>query len=126
MGKEKILIPLISKKENDSDFLDTAVENAHEVILLLVIDTAAVGGSFGFTTSEISQGNMLVEEIKNYLESQGKHVFEVMEWGNTETKITNIAKLKEVDKVVLKKHKAQFLKELEKTLKKAKIKVEII
>lgn len=126
MAEEKILIPLLWKTENDEEFLDAATEKAKEVFLLLVVDAAAVGGSFGFATAEISQGNAMIDAMKDRLQKKGKSVTDAMEWGNIKTKIEHFAQLKQVDKVVIKRHTAQFMDDLSEHLKKAKIKVEII
>lgn len=122
----RILIPLISKKENSEEFLDKAIEGVGEIILLIVIDTNAMNQQFGFAASEISNGSALMEDVKALIGQKGKRADDILEWGNTLTKIDHIAKLREVDKIVLVKQENQYFKDLVKNLKKEKLKVEII
>lgn len=123
----KVLIPLVSKKENNPDFLQKATEGAKETILLLVIDKRELVGQFGFAASEIMQGNMLIEQIKKFLETKGKRARDIMEWGETTTKIEHTALLQKVDKIVLLEQKNEYFKSLVKQLsKKMAGKIEII
>ena len=122
----KIVIPLLSKQENNEDFLEKAVEGAKEIIVLLVIDTEAMPGQFGYAATEIRHGNMLIEEIKERLEEKKKQCNDIIEWGNTLTKIDHIARLQKADKIVLQKQENKFFKDLVKELKKEGQKVEVI
>lgn len=122
----KILIPLVSKQENNPLFLTKAAEEAEETVLLMIIDTKAMPGGFGFAAGEIMQANHLLEEAKSFLSGQGKKCTEIIEWGDTAQKITNIAKLHEAKKIVLQMQPNKFFEDLLKKLKKEKLKVEII
>jgi len=123
----KVLIPLISKRENNEKFIATACRDAHEVFLLLVIDTEAMPGQFGFAASEIGHGNQLMQEVKAIVEKNKKHCSDVMEWGSTESKIIHLVQLHKIDKVVLVKQENQFFKKLVKQLEeKTEAVVEVI
>lgn len=119
----KVLIPLLSGKEKDAAFLNRAVRGAREVVLQLVIDTTGMN-KFGFAASEIAHGNELMDRIEAELSK--KSVETVLEWGETNKKIENLAKLQRVDKVVLAKQESYYFKNLVKALKDARITVEII
>jgi len=122
----KVLIPLLSKKENDEKFIDEAVRGAKEITILLVVDTNLTSGGYGFAASEISAGNSLMDEIKGMVGRKRKPVDDVLEWGDTITKIDHTARLKEVDKVVLQKQENKFYLDLVAALKKNKVQVEEI
>lgn len=121
-----ILLPLISKKENDPAFIDKAIEGLKRIILLMVIDTETMPGGFGFAASEIGQGNQLMMDVKTLLKEKGINAEEILEWGNTETKIDHVARLREVKKIVLKKQDNHYFKKLVKSLKDKKLNVEVI
>jgi len=122
----KVLIPIISKQESEEDFLDMALHKAKEVILLLVVDTEAMPGEFGFAATEIMHGNSLMGEIKRIALEKRKACNDIIEWGNTIPKIINTAKLYKVDKVVIKKQKNRLFRSLEKELEKERIKTIIL
>ena len=86
----KILIPLISRLENDEEFIELAFSEGKEIVLLLVIDTSAMFGGSGFAASDIRQGNGLLEEMKRAAETRGKKVEDITEWGDTQQKIINM------------------------------------
>lgn len=117
-NNQKVLIPLLSKKENNLAFLEQATKNAKEIILLLIIDKRELFGQFGFAASEIMQGTHLLEELQNKLKENGKHATDIQEWGETETKIEHIAMLQQVDKVFLLEQENEYFKNLVKQLKK--------
>lgn len=114
----KVLIPLVSKKENNAQFLSEATEGAKEIILLLVIDKRELTGQFGFAASEIMQGTAMIEQIKNFLLTKGKHAKEITEWGETESKIEHIALLQKVDKIALLEQENEYFKGIVKLLSK--------
>jgi len=123
----KILLPLISRQEFNEEFLEKALAGVKEVILLLVIDVNAMAGQFGFATSEIMQGTKLMQKVKEIIGQKKKKCSEITEWGDTATKINNVATLNEVDKIVLMKQKGVWWNEIEKKLKKeCKKKLEVI
>lgn len=123
----KILLPILSGKETNKEFLKTAFKDADEAVLVLVIDQDAMAGVFGFATNEIRRGNDLIEELKMKVKKKKIKVDEVVEWGNTARKIENIIQLKNADKVVLVEQENEYFEKLVKELKeKVKIPVEII
>jgi hypothetical protein len=121
----KVLIPLLSEMENE-EFLKRATEKASEVILLLVVDTQP-NQKFGFTTSQITKGRRLMENASSFI-GKKKKIEEIIEWGETDLKIINIAKLNQVDKIVIKEQgENNFLfKGLVEKIKSENIKVEVI
>ena len=124
----KVLIPLVSKMENDAEFLEQAITKAKEIILLLVIDTTAMKGEFGFAASEIMQGNNLMEETKHTIGLKRKTAKAITEWGPTVQKISNIARLQQVNKIAIKKSSVsrKLAHQLTEELKKEKIKIEVL
>jgi hypothetical protein len=106
--------------------LRKAAEDAKEVILLLVVDTQP-NQKFGFTTSQITKGRRLMETASNFL-GKKKKIEEIIEWGETDLKIINIAKLNQVDKIVIKNQSENNLlfKELVEKIRSENIKLEVI
>jgi hypothetical protein len=123
---ESILLPVLSKKEAEPDFLEIATKGTKNIILLLVIDTNAMAGEFGTGINNIREGNAIMEAVRKALGQKRKHAEEIMEWGDTLTKIDHIARLKEVDKIVLSGQDNQYFEELVKKLREKKFKIEII
>ncbi len=122
----KVLIPLLSKKENSEEFLKKASEKAKEVVVFLPVDTSGAATS-GFTMSEIAQGQRLLEEIKEKIGKMRKSCEGLLEWGDTSKNIDHIARLKGIERIALVKQDNEFFKELVKSLKKKKeYKVKII
>jgi len=120
-----VLIPLLSEHENDEKFLEQALKGARDVILLIVVD-ADSKEEFGFAASHIQKARLIMEEVKTTIGKKRKRSEDIIEWGDTQNKIMNIALLRKVDKVVLKKQENQYFEELVKKLKKEKIDVEVI
>ena len=121
-----ILIPLLSKTETSPEFVTQAVHKADHVTLVIVIDTKSMIGEFGFAAGEIGLGNAFIEEMHAAVKAKNKKCEAIVEWGNTTQKIINMAKLKQMDKVVLKKQNNQFFEDLVEELKAEKIPIEII
>ncbi|PIN85838.1 MAG: hypothetical protein COV47_00130 [Candidatus Diapherotrites archaeon CG11_big_fil_rev_8_21_14_0_20_37_9] len=121
----KILLPVLSEHENDSAFLETALKGAKETIILVVVDTSQKA-EFGFATSQIQKARTVMEEIKNELGKKRKRSEEILEWGDPQSKILNLALLRKVDKVVLKKQENEYFEELVKKIRKENIEVEVI
>ena len=122
---ENILLPILSENENNNEFLEKALKGTGEIILLIVVDTESKE-DFGFTTSHIHSARAVLEQIKLTIGKKRKRCEDILEWGNTFNKIMNIALIKKVDKVILKKQENQLFDELVKKLKKEKIEVEVI
>jgi hypothetical protein len=113
----KVLVPLLSKREAETAFIEVVANKAHEIILLLVIDTNAMSGEFGFATNEIAVGNALMQKIKEAIGKKRKTCNDVIEWGDTTTKIEHMAQLYQVDKVYMVKQANHFYKTLVKDMK---------
>lgn len=108
----KVLVPLLSKREAEPAFINLVASKAREVILLLVIDTNAMSGEFGFATNEIAVGNALMQKTKIGLGKKKKTCNDVIEWGNTANKIEHLAMLHMVDKIYVVKQDNHFFKKL--------------
>jgi len=121
----KVLVPLLSKREAEPAFVQAIANKAHEIILLLVIDTNAMSGEFGFATNEIAVGNALMQKIKKAIGKKRKTCNYVIEWGDTATKIEHMAQLYQVDKVYMVKQANQFYKILVKGMKEKLPDIEI-
>lgn len=120
-----VLIPLLSDKENDEAFLEEALKGAKNIILLIVVD-ANSNEEFGFTTSHIQKARAVMEDVKATIGRKRKRAEDIIEWGDTFGKISNIALLRKVDKVFLKKQENQYFDELVEKLKKEKIDLQVI
>lgn len=117
---DTILIPLISKKENNQEFLDKAIDKVKEVTLLLVVDTASMPREFGFGAMEISDGRKLMDEVKQAIGKKRKKALDIIQWGDTFNKIDNTAKLKQIKTITFLKEDNEYYKELIKKLKNQK------
>ncbi len=120
-----VLLPILSEKENDDAFLETALKGATHVILLIVVD-ADSKQEFGFATSQIQKARKVLEEVKTAIGKKRKKSEDILEWGDTKSKIMNLALLRKVDKVTLKNQDNQYFKELVEALEKEKISVEVL
>ncbi len=114
---DKLLVPLLSKKEANPLFIEKISSKAKEIVLLLVIDTKGMAGDFGFATSEIAVGNTLMQKMKLALGKRKKECNDVIEWGDTETKIEHLAQLHQVKEICLVKQENHFYETLVKKLK---------
>ena len=122
----KILIPLLNNREEEESFLEKAIEGSKEVVLVAVIDTGAMVGKFGFAASQMSQCNSTTEKCRELLEKKGVKVEDILEWGDTLSKISSAAQLKKAKKIVVKKQDNLYFETLAKNLKKDGFEVEII
>ncbi|HZX19402.1 MAG TPA: hypothetical protein VFF13_00115 [archaeon] len=120
-----VLLPILSDKENDEKFLDEALKGAKQIILLIVVD-AGKKEEFGFATSQIQKARKVLEEVSETIGQKRKSYEDILEWGDTNAKVLNLAMLRKVDKVILKKQENQYFKDLVKKLKHEKIEVEVI
>lgn len=107
-----VLIPILSRSENNSNFLASAIQGFDQVVLLVVIDRNELVGRFGFVATEIRAATALIETIKTFLENQGKKVQDVTEWGETSQKIAHLAELYNCEKIVLVKQENEYFKKL--------------
>ncbi len=119
------LIPILSEEENDDSFLEEALKGTREILLLIVVDTDQKR-EFGFATSQIQKARKVLEEVGAAIGKKRKSYEDIIEWGDTQNKIINLALLRKVDSVTLKKQDNQYFEELVKKLKHEKIEVRII
>ena len=123
---EIVLVPLLSRSENDSAFLELIAEKTEEAVLLVVIDTDSMLGGFGFAASDIRKGSDLMEQMGKALREKRVLVDDVLEWGDTATKIEHLAKLKKAEKVLLKRQENHYFEKLVEELEERKVKVEVV
>ncbi|MBN2067743.1 MAG: universal stress protein [Candidatus Diapherotrites archaeon] len=121
----KVLVPVLSQKEASPEFIERLSSKAKEIIVLLVIDTKAMSGQFGFAAGEIAHANALMQQLKEAIGKKKKTCEDLMEWGDTFTKIEHTAMLKQADKIILVWQDNQFFKKLLKDLKEKLPKIEI-
>ncbi len=121
----KVLIPLISGKEDNDEFIDTLCKGNEEIILLQIIDrdfmkktSAAMG--------EVMHFSSLMTSVRKKIGLKRKKCNEITEWGSTIQKILSIAFIQKVDKVIFLEQKNKFFEDILIELKKNKIKYEII
>ncbi|MFA5126143.1 MAG: hypothetical protein WC462_04025 [archaeon] len=121
----KVLVPLLTGKENDKDFVEAFTFKVDEVVLLQIVDK-----DFMVKTSsalgEVRQSRTEMEEIKKIVGAKKKKCVETTEWGSTIQKILANAVLQKVDSVFLVKQRNQFFEDILKELKKNKIVCEVI
>lgn len=99
------LIPILTGKENDSEFIDKVTEDCDKLILLHVVQREEMEDvPAGFAGSRIKKGEEVMEEISKEV-SQYLEVEKNMEWGNPIQKIIAISQLKDVDEVWMKRSK---------------------
>ena len=121
----KVLIPLLSKQEDNPEFVEKATKGALEIYLLLVINPADLAGEFGFAAHEISKGNKMMGLVTELIGPE-KAVQQIVEWGDTLSKIENLYKLKYVDEIRVKKQDNYWFQDIVKKLKEKDLKVKVI
>lgn len=121
----KVLVPLLSKREAEPNFINAVADRAGEVILLLVIDTNAMAGRFGFATGEIGMGNALMQKLRAELGKKKKHCDDILEWGDTASKIEHIAQLYNAKNICLVKQGNDYYRKLVADMKEKLPGVEI-
>jgi hypothetical protein len=119
----KVLAPIISGKENSSEYIKGITDKVDKIVLLQIMDKEFMNKTSN-AMGEIMQFRNIVSEIKEKIGKKRKSCEEITEWGQTIKKIIAIAILQEVDKVVLVKQDNKFYEDILKELKKEKIKVE--
>ncbi|MCR4369084.1 MAG: hypothetical protein NUV67_04225 [archaeon] len=125
MNDMLLLMPILSEGENDEAFLEQALKGANNVILLIVVD-AHTNEEFGFATSHIQKARTILEQVKANIGKKRKHSEDLLEWGDTQNKVLNVALLRKVDKVVLRKQENHYFEELVKKLRAENLEVEVI
>ena len=122
----KILVPLLSKREAEPAFVEAIAGKGHEITLLLVIDTNAMAGRFGFATSEIGMGNALMQRLKAELGKKRKACNDVMEWGDTASKIEHIAQFYGIGRIYVVKQGNDYFRKLLADMKEKLKGIEIV
>ncbi len=122
----EVLIPLLSKNENSAEFLDASLNGADSATVLLVIDKNSPHMEYGYGTSQISQGSSLMEEVKAEAEKRVGSCESILEWGSTEAKVINAAKMRKGRIVALMRSEHAEFERLVGILKKARIRVRVI
>ncbi|MFA5763239.1 MAG: hypothetical protein WC915_00320 [archaeon] len=121
----KILIPLLSGKEDTDYFIDTISKGADEIILLQIIDRDFMKRT-STAMGEVMHFSSLMTSVRKKIGLKRKKCTEITEWGATIKKILSIAFIQKVDKVVFVEQTNQFFEEILIELKKNKIKYETI
>ena len=121
----KILIPILSEREDDAEFLEKASKGANEIILLVVVDPSPKE-KFGFAAGFLQKGRAVMEAAKKRLGEKRKTAEDIIEWGDTQSKIINIALLRKVDRIVFYRQQNQYFNGLVNRLIKEKIETEVI
>jgi hypothetical protein len=125
VGFVKVLVPLLTGKENDKGFVEAFTKGVDEIILLQIVDKDFMSKTAS-AISEVRQSRALMDELKKIVGQKKKKCVEASEWGSTIQKIVGMAVLQKVDKVFLVKEKNQFFDDILKELKKNKVKVEVL
>ncbi len=121
----KILIPVLTGEEDEDEFLEEVKkEEPDKVILLNIVKREEVEDvPAGYAGTKIKESEEIMEKIKKQLPSKIE-VEENIEWGDVKKKIKVIAKIKNIDKVIL--NKTEHSKEIEEELKDLDINIRII
>ncbi len=121
----KILIPLLSGRENDPLFINSIDKSVKEVVVLQIVDKQFLPKA-GLAIGEVRQFRIVADGLRKALSLKKKKLIEMTEWGVTIPKIVSIALLQKVDYVLLVKQDTQFLEEVISGLKSKKIRFELI
>ncbi|MGI6589847.1 MAG: hypothetical protein ACOX1V_04270 [Candidatus Iainarchaeum sp.] len=121
----KILIPLLSGRENDSLFINSIDKSVKEVIVLQIVDKQFLP-KVGSVIGEVGHFRMVADDLKKALVFKKKKLFEMTEWGVTIPKIISIALLQKIDYVLLVKQDTQFFEEVVSELKSKRIRVVLV
>lgn len=120
-----ILVPLLSGKEDNPEFINAITAKGKKIILLQIVDKEFLSKT-STAMGEVMQNHTLLTKVKKLIQSKKKNVEEVTEWGLTIKKILSIAILQKVDKVFLIKQNNQFFGDILKAMDKQKVSYEII
>lgn len=120
-----ILVPLLSGKEDNLEFVNAICARGKKIILLQIVDQEFLAKT-STAMGEVMQNHTLLTKVKKSIQSKKKSVEEITEWGATIKKILSIAILQKVNKVFLVKQNNQFFGDILKAMDKEKIPYEII
>jgi len=121
----KILAPLISGKENSTEYVEAITSKVEKIILLQVIDRDFMNET-SKAMGEVMQFSTMMEDLRKQIGKKKKTCEEITEWGHTTKKIMAIALIQNVDKVIFIEQDNKFFKDMLKELKKNKITVETV
>ncbi|MCX6800707.1 MAG: hypothetical protein NTZ73_00795 [Candidatus Diapherotrites archaeon] len=121
----KILAPLLSGGEDAPEYINAITAGADQIILLSVIDKEFMRKTSA-AMSEVMHYHALMERVKKAVGAKRKKCEEATEWGATIQKITSLALLKQVDKIVFVKQRNQFFENILDELREKKIKFELV
>ncbi len=121
----KILVPLLSGRENDKLFIDALSKDAKEVVILQIVDKQFLPKA-GAAMGEVRQFRIVADELRKAIGAKRKKFVEMTEWGITIPKIVSTALFQKVDKVYLVKQNTQFFGEITDALDDNKIKYELV
>ena len=121
----KILVPLLSGRENDKLFIDALCKEAKEVVILQIVDKQFLPKA-GSAMAEVRQYRIVSDDLRKAIGAKRKKFLEMTEWGITIPKIISTAMFQKVDKVYLVKQSNQFFDEIINALKEKKIKFELV
>ncbi|MFH0954889.1 MAG: hypothetical protein V1777_02200 [Candidatus Micrarchaeota archaeon] len=119
MAKKKsvVLVPVLSKLENNPSFLERVTAEADEVVVLAVIDQSGIVGNPGFAIHEIKVATQLAEEIAALVVASGKKSEAIVEWGETVRLIAQLAELKSCSAIFLVEQKNQYYQKLREQIR---------
>lgn len=116
-GKTTTLIPILTKEEDNIEFLIEAMKPTKRTIALTIVDTNASIGKFGMTANDILEANKIAEKIEEASKTLGKEYKQLQEWGDTTQKIIHTAKLQNVTRIVFVEQNNKYFKDLLKAIK---------
>ncbi len=120
-----VLVPLISGKENNEDFVNSITKGADKVTLMQIVDRDFMNKT-STAMGEVMQFSTIMSDMKKQIGKKRKNCQEITEWGSTIKKIISIAVMQKVDKVFFVEQDNAFFKEIINELKKNKINFETI
>jgi hypothetical protein len=129
MRKRWILLPVLTGKENDKLFLQRVTKDTSRAVVVYIIDSDRTSETtFGDFTTEVQKGETLLDEIESVLTKRKIATKLYSEWGATMDKLDNIARVEQVDAIVVmddhRKETQNFIKKMKRKL--AGIEVEVV
>ena len=112
-----VLVPVLSKLENNASFLEAVLAEADEIVVLAIIDQSGIVGNPGFAVHEIKIATNLSEEIAAQVVAAGKKAEAIVEWGETVRLVSQMAELKQCAAIFLVEQKNQYYQKLRQQIK---------
>jgi hypothetical protein len=98
------VVPILTEQENSPEFLEQLKE-CNKLIILFVVDKTVLNHvPVAFSGSRINSAQQVMEDIKKKL-PQNILIKDFVEWGDWYDKIENIARLENVDEIIMKHSK---------------------